>query len=295
MRKIAFYLMNSKGYFVLERFVATFGCEAIDYIVSEEDKKLKKDFYSDIKKLAGERGISFYKRTAFDINVEEQFTGFKIAIGWRWLIENQSNVMVFHDSLLPKYRGFSPLVNSLINGETRGGVTVLFADKAYDKGQIIAQKAVEFSYPLKIEEAIRLVEPIYSELLDALYSKLLNQEPLGSINQDESKATYSAWLDVDDYFIDWRWSAEKIKRFVDAVGFPYDGAKVYLGNRIVKLLEVEVGEDVYVEHRSRHVGKVVFMNNTTPIIICSEGVLKLINISNQEGEALNINFRSRFK
>jgi methionyl-tRNA formyltransferase len=51
---------------------------------------------------------------------------FNIAISWRWMLK-VSNLIVIHDSLLPKYRGFSPLVNMLINGEDTLGVTVLFA------------------------------------------------------------------------------------------------------------------------------------------------------------------------
>jgi methionyl-tRNA formyltransferase len=113
--------MNSKGWYVLNQFLEEFGSSNIAYIVSEQDANLKNDPYSELEELSSKYGIPFYKRTSLDVSVEDKFKGYKFAIGWRWLIKNQHNLIVFHDSLLPKYRGFSPLVNSLVNGEKWGG------------------------------------------------------------------------------------------------------------------------------------------------------------------------------
>jgi methionyl-tRNA formyltransferase len=119
--KIAFYLMNEKGFYVLKKFIKKFGYENIDYIVSAKDKNIKKDYFKEIKTLAKKYKINFFDRLKFDASIENRFNGYKFAIGWRWIIKNDSNLIVFHDSLLPKYRGFAPLVNSLISNENRGG------------------------------------------------------------------------------------------------------------------------------------------------------------------------------
>lgn len=294
MDNVAFYIMNSKGWFVLSQFIKRFGPEKVAYIVSEQDINLQNDPFQAIEKLSIDKEIPFYKRTAFDYQLEAKFEGYKFAIGWRWLIKSQKNLIVFHDSLLPKYRGFAPLVNALISKEARGGVTALFADVKYDEGEIIRQKSVEFSYPLKVESAISQIEPLYFDLISDIYKAIQSGENLQASAQNHSKATYSLWLDQDDYFIDWKWSAEKIKRFVDAVGFPYDGAKARLNEAIVKFVDVEVVDDVKIEHRERHIGKVIFID-TTPVIVCVSGLLKLLEFSDIAGQSLNINFRSRFK
>ena len=49
---------------------------------------------------------------------------------------------------MPKYRGFAPLVNSLVNGEKIIGVTALFASEEYDNGDIIMQSSVDITYPI---------------------------------------------------------------------------------------------------------------------------------------------------
>ncbi|WP_367987528.1 formyltransferase family protein [Vibrio sp. NTOU-M3] len=295
MQKVSFYIMNSKGLFVLKRFIEAYGSNAISYIVSEQDKSLQYDCINDIKLIAKNNNIPFYQRAHLDTEIEDNFLGLKFAIGWRWLIKNTKNLVVFHDSLLPKYRGFAPLVNSLINNELQGGVTALFADNKYDQGDIIAQESTNFSYPIKIEDAIKQIEPIYFHLVDKIYKYTLTGKALTGQKQDESEATYSLWLDSKDYFIDWTWSAKKIKRFVDAVGYPYDGAKAWLNDCITTFKEVEEVNDVIIEHRDRHIGKVIFVEENVPIIICSKGLLALKEITDENNITLQINFRSRFQ
>jgi methionyl-tRNA formyltransferase len=120
-KKIAFYFMNEKGYFTLKIFIEKFGYENIDYIVSAKDTNIKKDYFKEIEALAKKYTIDFFDRLKFDATLENNFSGYKFAIGWRWIIKDNNNLIVFHDSLLPKYRGFAPLVNSLISNENRGG------------------------------------------------------------------------------------------------------------------------------------------------------------------------------
>ena len=52
-----------------------------------------------------------------------------LAIGWKKLINSSyQQVVVLHDSLLPKYRGWNPLLTALINGDSRIGSTALIAN-----------------------------------------------------------------------------------------------------------------------------------------------------------------------
>ncbi|RXJ95864.1 hypothetical protein CRU94_04430 [Arcobacter sp. AHV-9/2010] len=171
----------------------------------------------------------------------------------------------------------------------------MFASSHYDRGDIIAQKSFEIDYPMKINDAIQKVEPLYFDLVDEIYTKILNDEKLKSKKQDETKATYSLWLDSEDYFIDWSWSADKIKRFVDAVGYPYDNAKAYLNSEVVKFIDVKIIEDVKVEYRDRHIGKVIFIEDGVPVIVCKKGLIGLVDIRDENDNLLNINFRSRVR
>lgn len=294
MAKLAFYIMGQKGYVTLKRFIKKHGAEAVTFVVSSGDKHVKKDYFKEICELAITNNIKVFNRTDNFLDSANTLELYKFAIGWRWLIKNEQKLIIFHDSLLPKYRGFAPLVNSLINNEPNVGVTAIEASCDYDQGNIIAQEKLEIEYPIKINEVIDKILPLYFCLVDDLYRKINLKGALEAKVQNENDATYSLWLNSDDYYVDWSWSASKIKSFVDAVGYPYDGAKAKLDTKIIYFLDVEVDDDIAIENRERHIGKVIFKKNKLPVVVCKTGLLRLVDIRDYERNSIEIKFRSRF-
>ena len=84
------------------------------------------------------------------------------------------------------------------------------------------------------------------------------------IKQDEIYASYSLWRDQEDYFINWKLPVEKICRFVDALGFPYQGARAYLDNEEIIIDQVESHENVHIHNRD--LGKNAFVTNIMPVL-----------------------------
>lgn len=291
--KVGFYCMGPKGYFVLKHFVEKYGDECLVFVVSDRDKNMRQDCFDEIASLIPRE--KFYERTKFkDHEKDLDKPDITFAISWRWMLPKSEELIVLHDSLLPRYRGFAPLVNALVNGEKEIGVTAFKAADEYDKGPILLQKSTKIEYPIKISEAIEIIERIYWELVDEIMTKIINKEDLKEFEQDESKATYSPWLDDFDYYIDWTWDSSKIRRFVDATGFPYDCAKTLAGNKVLKVIEVEEVEDVVVIERERHVGKVIFMVENKPTVICGKGLVRILKMTDENGKEVKINFRTRF-
>lgn len=292
MKKFAFYLLGKKGYCCLKRFLEVYGCEKVSFVVMAEDKGVKNDYSSEITDLCRKYAVKLYKRSD---RVYESFD-VSFAIGWRWMIPDSGKLIVFHDSLLPKYRGFSPLVNMLIEGEEVIGVTALFASKSYDAGEIVDQQSIRVSYPLKISDAIDRVSELYEKLLIRVAGTLISGENLNSSHQNHDNATFSLWRDEADYEINWSTSSNELKRFIDAVGYPYSGAKTKVNGEWVRVIDAELVEDVEVENRNVHLGKVIFMNDGCPAVVCGRGLLKLVNFSDEDGNSLigKISFRTRF-
>lgn len=275
--KIVLYIMTGKGYEVLRSLLTR--KEVIEYIVIGQDKKIENDFSSDIENLCKLNSIKFFHR-GNEPELDEKYYVFSIS--WRWMIEHpQNQLIVFHDSILPKYRGFAPLVNMLINGEDKIGVSAIFGASEYDKGEIIAQKTTNISYPIKISEAIEINNVNYLNLVEIIVAKIANGEDLNSAPQDESQVSYSIWRDHEDYYIDWTKSADEIKRLIDAIGYPYLGARSRILNGYDVVVEdAEIFEDVYCE--LRHVGKVIFVEEGMPVVICGSGLLKITKASYME-------------
>ena len=273
MKKIVLFLMSRKGYESLSHFIKNFGSSNISFVVGAEDPNVQQDHYKEIKELCAENGISFFDRKEqFAINTE-----YIIAISWRWLIKQEhAKLIVMHDSLLPRYRGFAPLVNCLVNGEKKIGVTALFASEEYDKGNIITQQSVPVNYPLKINEAIDMITGCYKELVEEVGKKIISGGEILSYEQNEEEASYSLWLDDDDYNINWNLDAAEIKRFIDATGFPYSGAATFMDNKKMRILETEVVPDLVIENRKP--GKIIFIQEEKPVVVCGTGLLKILSM-----------------
>ena len=289
--KISLFLMNQKGLAVLEACAATLEAGSIDCVIGARDASVQNDYYKEIRAASEGYGIPFVdRREAADREAEYGF-----AIGWRWIIRNCKTLIVLHDSLLPKYRGFAPLPTALINGEPEVGVTALLASEEYDRGDIIAQKALTVHYPAKIQEIIAQVSGCYAELVAQIGKDIVSGRPLRLQPQKEEEATYSLWRDEEDYRIDWSWDAAKIERHVNALGYPYKRASCLLDGRVLRVVDVVTEPDVAVEQRTP--GKVIFMRNGQPTIVCGRGLVRLLDLRDETGQESVLplsRFRARF-
>lgn len=291
--KITLYLMSKKGLEVLKALIQANFKSLISEIIVGRDNHIDNDYADDIIELCKLHDIRHFERNEnFEINSD-----YSVAISWRWLIPmSVSRLIVLHDSLLPKYRGFAPLVSMLFNQEKEFGVTAIFAGEEYDKGEIIAQSATPVNYPIKIAEAIDLISENYVELVTGIFATLAKGELLTSVPQDETQATYSLWRDEDDYLIDWTMDSKEILNLVNAVGAPYKGAVAYMNGKYkVRILEAEIFPDVKIENRNS--GKVIFINEGSPIVVCGSGLLKIVTMTDDKTKADCLplkHFRTRF-
>ena len=284
--------MTKKGYIVLKAILNKFDSKYIYEIVVSRDKNVQNDYFEEILDLCITYNLSYVMRSP-EYRIK---TNYSIAISWRWIINiHNSSLIVLHDSLLPKYRGFSPLVNMLINNENEIGVTALFASEDYDKGEIILQQSEKVQYPIKISDAIDKISSIYVSIVLNIISKIIIGEKLESLKQNEHQATYSLWRDDEDYMIDWNSNADEIKRFIDSVGYPYLGAKTFINNRSVRIHDCKVIEDLKIENRDP--GKIININNGLPEVVCGTGIIRILDMKNEDRESLipYKKFRTRFK
>ncbi len=287
---LTLFLMTEKGHAVLDGVISTAGAGAVSLVVGARDAHVQDDRYDDIQSTCRKAGIRFADR----LEAPPAATNYSLAVSWRWMIRGVPNLIALHDSLLPKYRGFAPLPNALINGERETGVTALFASDEYDVGDIVCQKRLPIEYPIKVRQAIQNILPLYAAIACEICATLASGAPLPRTRQDESEATYSLWRDDQDYQIDWNWDAPRIARFIDAVGYPYLGARTLLNGEPATILDAVPEVDVRIEERA--VGKVIFVREGQPVVVCGSGLLRIAQMAAPEGNSLLPlkKFRSRF-
>jgi methionyl-tRNA formyltransferase len=293
--EVTLYAMTAKG-------VATFAAlqaahpGLIRQVISARDPGVADDSYERLARACADAGVPFEDRGAAQ---SLPATGHALAIGWRWIIPvtRGTTLVVFHDSLLPRHRGFNPLVTALICGDEVTGVTALLASAEYDQGDVLGQVTVPLVRPLRIAAAIALVATAYAELAERIGGLIAAGTALTGVPQDESAATYSLWRDDEDYEVDWSLPAPRIRDFVDAVGPPYAGARTSVAGETVRLLAVTVEPDVRIANRTP--GKVIFLRESRPTVVCGSGLLRIdaMEIDGSPGtSALPLRrFRSRFR
>lgn len=93
-----------------------------------------------------------------------------------------------HASLLPKYRGASPIIYALSNGETETGVSIMrILPKKFDIGEIYATRKVEITSDMLMPELHNVLSSAGAELLAETINNFKQIRPIA---QDDSKATY---------------------------------------------------------------------------------------------------------
>ena len=276
-KSLILFLLGSKGHAVLNQVILISKNLKDLFIVIGEDSNTRDLSKDKMIRICVERGIKYLESNVLDKSMVYQFineSDLSIAAGWRNLLPTiPGKLIIFHDSLLPKYRGFNPLVTALINGDDVLGVSALWAAENYDEGKIIFQETVKISYPIKIKQAIDIIEPLYANLTKNVLSVFESGKKFISTKQIEELATYSLWRDQHDYFIDWSLPASVIKRTIDASGYPYEGSCTYAGEKKLTINDAEELEDLVIINRQP--GKIIFIRDQNPIVVCGKGLLKI--------------------
>lgn len=143
----------------------------------------------------------------------------------------QSGAINIHPSLLPKYRGPTPIQTALLNGDTETGVSVIKMDTEVDHGPLLAQTSttIESSETFRTL-SVRLFElsiPLLQEALSGLHKP---QE------QDHSHATFTKSISKEDGQIDWTAPAEEIYNQFRAYD-PWPGIWTKWDGQYLKIIE----------------------------------------------------------
>ncbi|MDP3900131.1 MAG: methionyl-tRNA formyltransferase [bacterium] len=142
-----------------------------------------------------------------------------------------------HASLLPKYRGASPIQSAVAAGDAETGVTLMKMDAGCDTGPIIAQEKIN----LKNDETGESLHDRLSQLSAEVIIKYLEDYLLGKLRsraQNESTATKAAKLTRASGKINWNKSAAEIERLTRAY-YPWPGAWFFYNNKKLKIIKVD--------------------------------------------------------
>ena len=145
-----------------------------------------------------------------------------------WLLASPRHGLInVHASLLPRYRGASPVHRAVINGDTETGVTIMRVVKELDAGAMIASVRV----PIGIDDTTTIVESTLAirgaellvSTLDAIEAGTARDTP-----QDPALVTYAPKLTKGEGLVDWSANSTTIHNLVRGL-WPWPHAFTYLG------------------------------------------------------------------
>jgi methionyl-tRNA formyltransferase len=183
-----------------------------------------------------------------------------------------------HPSLLPLYRGATPLQAQLRDGVTTGGVSVILMDAGMDTGDIVLQQ----SSPIGPAETYGELHDRFARLGAELLARACAHAAAGELEPRSQAtladpaaiaATLTRPLQKGDLELDWRWDAARIVNFVRSLA-PVPGARADLAGERVKVLRAARELDwTMVPNEGTSPGTLIAAAGDAAIVTCGDGIV----------------------
>lgn len=179
-----------------------------------------------------------------------------------------------HPSLLPRYRGPSPVVTALLEGDSTTGVTLMQLDEGMDTGPIIAQREYPISPNDTAETLTRALFQLGADLLMQSVRPWVEGQ-LAAQPQNEALATVTRKLERSDGEADWQLSAIQLERRQRAYT-PWPGLFTHWQGQLLKLVDVAALPDSAASDGDPPGAVVPLPLADSPVgVVTSDGVLGL--------------------
>lgn len=176
-----------------------------------------------------------------------------------------------HGSLLPRYRGAAPIQRSVLAGDEKTGVTIMYMAEECDAGDIISTAEIDLSGKTS-EDVFNELSVLGAELL----VKTLPEIAAGTakpIPQDASRATHAAMVEKSEALIDWSRTAKALQAHVLGM-YSWPIAYTIYDGQVMKVLKAEPGNSA----KKAAPGTVIAAGKEGIEVACGEGSLVLKTI-----------------
>lgn len=177
-----------------------------------------------------------------------------------------------HASILPKYRGASPISASILNGDGETGITIMHMDEGLDTGDIIEiQKTLitEFDNLETLTNKLsNLAVTMLPSTLESIFTGTNKR-----IKQDESESSYVSILTKEDEKLDFNENVSRIRNHIRSIA-PNPGAYIMIDNEVIKVLDARIGN----LSSNKEVGIIKEVGKDYFGITCADGIIEIIKI-----------------
>lgn len=183
-------------------------------------------------------------------------------------------VLNVHASLLPKYRGSSPIQWAIINGEKETGITIMKTVKAVDAGDVLLTHTTQIGENETAGELFDRLALMGGEAIVKAIEMLDNGSAVFT-PQDENLVTHCSMISKEDGKVDFSKTATQIDCFVRGMT-PWPSAFTHYGDKTLKIFDVEKVDCL---NNNAKCGEVLFSDTKNGLVVkVKDGAIRLCQI-----------------
>lgn len=263
----------------------------LQLIVTKEDKinaRGKKIVLSAVKEFALENEISYIQPSS--LKDESVYNKLKeidpdliVVVAYGKIIPKniidlpKLGIINVHSSILPKYRGASPIHSALINGDDKTGVSIMFINEGLDTGDVLKIITTDIKEEDDLGTLTERLAKLGSDALSHVVPTLIDKTYVAT-KQDDSLATLVKPIKKEEMKIDFSKTNVEIFNLVRGLS-PHPCAYTIKNGENIKIYKVEKIDKDY----QKPFGTVVELTKKGPIISCKNGSI-LITSAKFEGK-----------
>ena len=186
-----------------------------------------------------------------------------------------------HGSLLPKYRGASPIHAALLNGDTESGITAQIMVEKLDAGDIVYQIKTPINDDDDYESLNHRLSLLAVDCLKDVFSQC-SADNMNRTAQNKDEVSICRKIKKEAGIINWENSYESIYRQIRAYSH-WPHSYTYHGTMQVTIHEIEKGDDT----TDHHPGEIIKADKSGLFVQCGTGVVQIINLQPQGKKAMD--------
>jgi methionyl-tRNA formyltransferase len=192
-------------------------------------------------------------------------------------ILNHAPCINLHASILPKYRGASPIQQTLLNGDKTSGVTAMLMEEGLDTGDILKISTIDVSNNEMVEVLFDRLTDIAAELTVEIVQHFNSFSP---IKQDEEKTSYCKKISKSDGLVAFNNAQEIYNKY--RAFTPWPGIYLESGLKLKKIL-LEEDEEIHAQ-----VGQIIAKDKESITVSCKQGSVKIYTVQPQSKKEMDV-------
>jgi methionyl-tRNA formyltransferase len=187
-----------------------------------------------------------------------------------------------HASILPKYRGASPITWAIVRGENETGISLMQMDVGMDTGPVYTRHRMAIGVDETAGELTTRLGALAAQVVRADLLRVVGGELVAGA-QDEASATHAPILTKLDGLIDWKKAASEVHNHIHGMQ-PWPGAYTRIRGKTLKILRAHVRSE-----QALHVppGRVLVADSGGLVVACGTGSIEVLSLQLEGRKALS--------